>query len=183
MNKKKLAQLIVESYRAIKEMEVTDPELQKKIQRFAELSDEMDKFKAEIDKRKKEFSGLESELKTLLESMKDLKDSTLEVENLIVSIKKKGYEYDKYKYKEAFDWLFERVNGAMKKLVDDALKANKGVTKVSSQIGVQYKKLDEGIVEKVKNFFKGVLQKMSSRISDTAQSIKSDVEEFKAKIA
>lgn len=119
------------------EIRVQDPKVQEQIRRFAELSDDIDKVTANLKALKAEYGSLEGEIQPVLDSLDDTKESALEVDDILVTIKRKGYERTSVGYKAAFDWLYERVNPAMKKIVDKALSVQTKVVKVSATIGVQ----------------------------------------------
>ena len=118
----------------------------------------------------------------ILEELKDTEDNILEVDNIIVKIKMQGYSRENYKYKNAVEWLRERVNGKMKKLVADSLEANKGFSEISTKIESQ--RLAEGIditavlerfTSTMKRLFTGILRSMKK----SNKELKSDINDYK----
>jgi hypothetical protein len=129
--------------RHLKEAKVTDPEIARKMMEFSVLSDEIDKLKGQLYDKKERYAEIEDELLPILEELERTGDRTLEVYNIIITIKKRGFDRTDYKYKEAFQWLLERVNQAMKDIVLAAKEETKTITRISSSLGIQKKKLDE----------------------------------------
>lgn len=127
----------------INEAKVTDPYLAQKIMEFADLSNQLDRLKGELKAKDIRYKEIESELLPILEELERTGDRTLEVYDIIITIKKIGTYRTDYKYKEAFEWLLERVNQAMKDIVLAAKEETKTITRIASSLGVQKKKLDE----------------------------------------
>ena len=137
----------------IKEIDVKDPQLQRKVNEFADLSNKIDKLKVELKSLSKKYEGIADELIPLLEQASD---NSLKTEKFLVFIKRKGYERERYGYKDAFNWLFDRVNPAMKKIVNEALEATKTLSKVAPVIASQK---NEGISDvwlKIRNFIRRI---------------------------
>lgn len=144
--------------RHLKEAKVTDPEIAVKIMEFADLSNQIDELKGQLKTKNIRYSEIESELLPILEELKKTGDRTLEVYDIIVTIKRMGkVNKTNYKYKEAFEWLLERVNQAMKDIVLAALEANKTVSNERTSLGVQkrgqkiYEDFDYSNLETIQN--------------------------------
>lgn len=162
-----LRKIIKEELQRLSELDVSDPELSKKIEEYARISDEMDRLSSQLSALKKKFAPLDSELTTLIESVDDIGDKSLRTKNLLITVKRKGYERTDYKYKESFEWLFERVNGKMKELVEEAKEASKTVTKISSTIAVQ--KIENVLREE--NLFTRLINRLKKFISDKVKKM------------
>jgi len=160
----------------INELTVDDPGLQEQIERFADLSEQINNISEQLKTLKDEYSSIEGTLRPVLEEMEETEDISLVVENILITIKRKGHDRTSVAYKEAFKWLRERVNPAMQRIVEEALKATEKTTRIVSKIGVQ--RVDEGLLDKLKNFW----NKIVSSISNTNSQLKSDVEGFRASL-
>ena len=106
---------------------------------------------------------------------------------MIVKIKSKGYKRDNYKWKEAFVWLEGRVNGKMKKLVNEAKEANKGFSNIATKLEAQNLEVNEGIdVKEVLRRIKDTIKRLSDRIVNKLKSynneLKGDINAFKQKV-
>lgn len=154
----------------INELEVTDPDIVKKIEEMARISDEMDRLANELAKLKKQFTPLDEEITRLMEEADATGEQALETQNVLVTIKKKGYEAKSPKYKEAFEELYNKVNAAMKKQVNAILAANTTMKKYGTTIAVQYKKTEgklneeslvSRLISKVKSYFSNLWNKLS----------------------
>jgi len=126
----------------VSEMQVTDHELEKKIEEFGLLSDQIDLLGSKIQELKTKYSNIEEELRPLLEELKETKEKTLMTEHYLVVIKKAGYERTNTKYKEAFVLALTKVNEATKNILNAVLKETQTKSAIASTIGVQ--KLKEG---------------------------------------
>ncbi len=162
-----LRKVIREEIQNLRELDVEDPDLISKIEEYARISDEMDRLSAQLSSMKKKFTPLDNELTTLIESVEDIGDKSLRTKNLLITIKRKGYERTDYKYKESFEWLFERVNGKMKELVTEAKESTKTVSKIASSIAVQ--KIETTLREE--NLLTRLLSRLKKFISDKVKKI------------
>lgn len=152
----------------LNELEVNDPDLVKKIEEMARLSDEMDRMANEMKKLKEQFEPLDEEITKLMEETAKTGDRAIETKNVLITIKKEGYEAKSPKYKESFEKLYAKVNATMKKQADEILAANTSIKKYSTTLAVQYKKtenkINEGmfsdLLNKVKSYFSGLYSKI-----------------------
>jgi chromosome segregation ATPase len=161
---------LTEIYNSITEKKVEDPELAAQIKEYAEISDSLDRAKAELKKLESKYKELEGVIRPLLEELQKTQDKALEVEDILVTIKRKGYERTSYAYKEALDWVKDRINPAMRKIVDDSLEATKKPSYIASQIGVQKLK-EEKADSKLKMYFNKLAQVFSFRNNKLSQDI------------
>jgi chromosome segregation ATPase len=161
---------LTEIYNSITEKKVEDPELAAQIKEYAEISDSLDRAKAELKKLESKYKELEGVIRPLLEELQETQDKALEVEDILVTIKRKGYERTSYAYKEALDWVKDRINPAMRKIVDDSLEATKKPAYIASQIGVQKLK-EEKADSKLKMYFNKLAQVFSFRNNKLSQDI------------
>lgn len=153
-----------------------DTSVEEKIDEFGELSDQMDRIKQELTQIKNRYGQLEDELRPVLEELKDQHEQSLQTQKYLVSIKRKGYSRESYKYKESFEESLTKVNSQTRKLLEDLLKSTKTTTRVISSVGVQ--RLDESpilkrVIQKIKNVFRGVFRsfRKTKKEMDTLQSL------------
>jgi len=167
----------------INEAIVEDADLAEKIKRFAELSDKIDEVTADLKTLKKEYDDIEIHIRPILEQLSETKDKALQVENILITIKRKGYERENVSYKDAFNWLYNKVNAQMKAIIDEALQKNKTLTKIASSIGVQ--KLSENKLRKsltsVVGRITSLLKPFISFLSNKNKEIDKTIADFKSK--
>lgn len=154
----------------INELEVTDPSIVKKLEEMAKMSDEMDRLKNEMTKLKKLYEPLDEEITAILEEVAKTGDRALETKTILVTIKKMGNPaVEVAAYKERFEQLYSKVNGAMKAQSDKYWESVRTFKKIPTSIGVQYKKTEGRIneesvisrlVNKVKSFFSSIYNKI-----------------------
>ena len=172
---------LTDIYSTIQEIQVEDPELIAQIKEFAELSDEVDRVSARLKLLQNKYKGLEEIIRPVLDELDETKDKALEVENILVTIKRKGYDRTSYAYKEALDWVKKRINPRMQKLVDDSLKATEKTATIASQIGVQ-KIEEQSVLDKIINTLKGYWSKITQKLSAANNSLSRDIDALKTKI-
>jgi chromosome segregation ATPase len=172
---------LTDIYSTIQEVKVEDPELTTQIKEFAELSDEIDQLTARLKLLEKKYKGLEEVIRPVLDELDETKDKALEVENILVTIKRKGYERTSFAYKEALEWVRERINPAMRKIVDDSIEATAKTSRIASQIGVQ-KIEEQSVLDKIVNTLKGYWSKITQKLSAANNSLSRDIDALKAKI-
>jgi chromosome segregation ATPase len=172
---------LTDIYNNIQEVKVDDPELTTQIKEFAELSDEIDQLTARLKLLEKKYKGLEEVIRPVLDELDETKDKALEVENILVTIKRKGYERTSFAYKEALEWVRERINPAMRKIVDDSIEATAKTSRIASQIGVQ-KIEEQSVLDKIVNTLKGYWSKITQKLSAANNSLSRDIDALKAKI-
>jgi chromosome segregation ATPase len=172
---------LTDIYNTIQEVKVDDPELTAQIKEFAELSDEIDQLSAKLKLLEKKYKGLEEVIRPVLDELDETKDKALEVENILVTIKRKGYERTSFAYKEALEWVRERINPAMRKIVDDSIEATAKTSRIASQIGVQ-KIEEQSVLDKIINTLKGYWTKITQKLSAANNRLSRDIDALKAKV-
>lgn len=159
------------------ELEVpeTDP-LADTVRQFATLTEKIDMLKHQLQELEKQHSELEQPIYTILEDLNSLEgnvDKSIKVGNeLLVSFSRKPSSKTNFKYKEAFEYLYGKVNGTIKRLADEAKDVTKTVSNVKGSVKVS--KLDEA----------GELGKMNmvaKHFSDSVDKLNQDFETLFAK--
>lgn len=140
-----------------------EKELEKKIDEFGILSDEIDRVKHRLDELLMEYRGIESILRPMLEELTQMKVSSIRTNYYLISIKRKGYERINYSYKDGFELALTKVNKSTKKLLEEILHSTKSITNVVSTIGVQ--RLGEGgILTSLFNRLKGLVGRVVPKL-------------------
>ena len=143
-----------------------DKSIEKKIDEFGELTDQMDEIKHQLSKLKKRYGELEGELRPVLEGIQHHQQKSLQTERYLVTIKRRGYSRDSYKYKESFEESLTKVNDQTKRLLKELLESTKTTSRVLSSVGVQ--PVEENILRRVMSKIRGVFSRVlrSFRTSD-----------------
>lgn len=145
----------------ILEIEVSNTDIQNKINEFAETVNKLEKVKVELNILSKKHDELLNELLPIIE---EAYDKVLKTEKYFMFIKKIAYERTNFQYKKAFDWLYDRVNGTMKKLIDEAKEASKTITRIAPEVSIQKNESVSDIFTKMKKLIKNVVSKIKSKI-------------------
>jgi septal ring factor EnvC (AmiA/AmiB activator) len=142
-----------------------DKSIEKKIDEFGELSDQMDEIKHQLSKLKKRYGELEGELRPVLEGIQHHQQKSIQTERYLVTIKRRGYNRESYKYKESFEKSLTKVNEQTRRLLKELLESTKTTSRVLSSVGVQ--PVEENILRRVMSKIRGVFSRVlrSFRIS------------------
>lgn len=164
----------------LREIDITDPETVKKVEDYARLANEMDRLKAQLKALEKQFTPLDDEFVAMLDAVDETKERAIRTKNILITIKKKGYEAKSFRYKEGFELYFSKVNKAMKKMGEDCLAATMTMKKVSSSLAVQKmqdeNKLNEaGLLSGIWNKLKNFISKFTTKIKQQGQSVDKDL--------
>ena len=166
----------------ISELDITDPTLVAELETMADLAERMDKMKAELSALTAQFQPLDEKFTAMIDAIDENKERVLRTKNVLVTIKKKGYEAKSPKYKEIFELLYGKVNGKLKKIADELLAANTTIKKISSSIATQKlnseSKLNEGMLSNLWNKVKNYITSFTSKIKQQGQSIDADLEKL-----
>lgn len=158
MRKSELRQIIREEI--LNEVNLDD-EMNQKINEFGELSNEIDKLNSTLKKLKSRYTELESSIRPILEEISDLKQSSIQTNKYLVTIKRKGFDRENFKYKEAFETSLTKVNKQTRAILEEVLNQTKSITRVASSIGVQ--KLESSGLQTVLNKIKSGFNKLKSK--------------------
>lgn len=154
-----------------KKLTENSPELDSEIEEYAKLSDQIDRMKAELEQMEKRFETLDQKFRVLLEGLATELDETSKVyirtKNILITIKKHGYDRTNKSYKDAYEFIRKKVNPKLQQMMDEVLETSKTISYVKSKLGVQYEsKINENWVtnlfNKVKNFFVNGIKKLRS---------------------
>ena len=115
--------------------------IDKKIDEFGKISDEIDKVKSILDRLTKKYRVIEKELRPVLEQLHQQNQKSLLTKKYLVTLKRMGYSRDNFKYKESFEKSLTKVNQQTRRVLEDILQSTKTITTVVSSIGVQ--RIDE----------------------------------------
>lgn len=179
--KEKVEYVLETVKKVLREMDVTGTDLEAEVEEYARISDQIDKLNAEIKKLEVRFKELDAKFVLMLETLEkelgESKETFIRAKNILITIKRRGkQDAVKYQYKEAFDWLYERVSPQMKKLIRETMEAHKTVYSIKSSLGVQREgKINESwisdLYNKVKTFFVGIIAKLRNTNKSANQAL------------
>ena len=106
---------------------------------MAKIAEEMDRLTNQLNKLKAKFEPLDDKFTKLMEVAAQNGDNALESKNILITIKRSGYDAKAPKYKEAWTLLMTKVNAKIKKQGQDCLDASTEIKHISAKLAVQYK--------------------------------------------
>lgn len=159
-----LKKIIQEEKRRLQELQITDVDLVAEARRMAEISDRMDAIKAELERLQNEFQPLSDKFTPLMEQASETGDRALELEDILITIKRRGYQGTSVGYKDAFLHLYNKVNGKMKQQADAILAANTSIKNVATSLAVQRRQTESKINES------GILQRIYDKVKSFISS-------------
>ena len=116
--------------------------IEKKIDEFGKLSDEIDRVKRELETLTDRYRGIEDEIRPVLEELNKMGTKSLKTRTYLITIKRQGYTRENYKYKESFEMGLRKVNEQTRRVLENILQSTKTLTTIGTSIGVQ--RIDEG---------------------------------------
>jgi uncharacterized protein YukE len=171
-----ILKIINEERQNLHELEITDIDLIREAKRMAEISDRMDAIKAELERLQNEFQPLTDKFIPLMEQASETGDRALELEDILITIKKRGYRGTSVGYKEAFLQLYNKVNKKMKEQADAILTANTSMKTVATSLAVQRRQTESKINES--GFLQKIYDKVKSFISSKLQFLQRNGQEI-----
>ena len=166
--KKLVLDVLNESTSNLKEEKTEGPNLELQLREFYQLYQKFQTAKTEFEQIQNEFKVAEDFVRQTLENLDESEEKMLQLENIIVKIKRKGFERTDYKYKEISEELYSRVNPQIRAIIDEIMESNKKITYIKSSIEVKSSdgELNEiALFRKAKEFFSDILSKLSRKLS------------------
>ena len=154
--------------------------MEAKARRYAEIANKMKQLEAELKSLEPEFEQLDNEFRPLLENIGKTKDTFIRAGKLLIKIERAGYDKNSASYKTGFEYLYNKVNGTMKDLADEALAMTKTVSYVKSKISVVQGESninEENWLTKIKTFVSAKLKKLFN-LNNTANAELSKLEKM-----
>jgi acetolactate synthase small subunit len=118
--------------------------IEKKINEFGTLSDKIDKVKSDLELLVSRYKVLEGEIRPILEELSVQNRKSIQTKKYLITLKRKGYDKESYKYKETFEESLTKVNDKTRRLLEELLQSTKTISRVVSTIGVQ--RIGEGVI-------------------------------------
>ena len=157
----------------ISEKVVVDSKIQSEIDELGILSQQIEKIKKQLQPLQKRYGEVVEEIIPIIDK---LDKETLQTNNFIMKIIRRGYERENYSYKEGFLNGLNKVNENTKKILQQILEETKKLTKINPSFSV--KPIGEGVGDKLKvwyNKFKMMVRKLTKNfkgISDGNKMLK-----------
>lgn len=168
-----------ESSESISEVDVEGTEFEKQMSEFYELFRKFQEAKSEFEKIQDEFKASEEIMRTALESIDESEERMFKLKDIIVRIKKKGFERTDYKYKEASEELYRRVNPAIKALITELMENSKKITYIKSSIEVKTseEELNEvALFRKAKEIFTNLISTLAKKLKLKNQDLDDSID-------
>ena len=157
----------------ISEKVVVDSKIQSEIDELGTLTQQIEKIKKQLQPLQKRYGEVVEEIIPVIDK---LDKETLQTNNFIMKIIRRGYDRENYSYKEGFLNGLNKVNENTKKILQQILEETKKLTKINPSFSV--KPIGEGVGDKLKvwyNKFKMMVRKLTKNfkgISDGNRMLK-----------
>ena len=157
----------------ISEKVVVDNKIQSEIDELGTLTQQIEKIKKQLQPLQKRYGEV---VEGIIPIIDKLDKETLQTNNFIMKIIRRGYERENYSYKEGFLNGLNKVNENTKKILQQILDETKKLTKINPSFSV--KPIGEGVGDKLKvwyNRFKMMVRKLTKNfkgISDGNKMLK-----------
>ena len=139
--KRYLAGIICEN-QYLSEAMVEDESLKRLVLEYTALTEELERMKAELKDKEARSKELAGEIAPVIEALDETEQRTLQVDQIVVSIKQAGYTRQSYSYQKAYEDLLTRVDYELRAISERVKEATKTTTTVATTLKVQ--KLEHG---------------------------------------
>ena len=143
----------------ISERVVTNVKIKSEIDELGMLTDKIEKLKKQLKPLQKRYGQVVEEIIPVID---ELDKGTLQTNNFVMKIIRRGYDRENFSYKEGFLNGLNKVNENTKKILQQILDETKKLTKINPSFSV--KPIGEGVGDKLKvwyNKFKMMVRKLS----------------------
>lgn len=170
-NKKKKVALVKMFEEFLFEAFIEDPEVKAQIGTFYDLQEQIRKLEAQLEEKKLQFKQFEGDVKPMIDGMKEVGDKLAETEEYILRVSRFGGERKDASYKTAFENALSKVNGATKRVLEEALEASRKVTQVKHSFSIDKVVAEASIFDKIKGAIKGAINKLLSIFKKETKTI------------
>jgi hypothetical protein len=136
----------------LNEMKIDNADIEESMAEFYELQIQIAELELQLKEKKAKFKQFETQLNPILDGMVETKDKLAFTEAYVVKISRFGHERVTSSYKEAFELSLTKVNGATRRILNEALITTQKITKISHSYDIE--KLTES------NIFRTILDKL-----------------------
>jgi len=144
----------------VSEAIIDDPAIKEKIADFYELQKQIKEMEASLKEMKSKFGEFEGLVTPLIDGLKELKDKTADAGEYIIEISRFGGERRDVSYKDAFENALTKVNGATRRVLEEALEASKKTTNVKHSFSINKAQMSEAsFFDKLKTIVQGAVSK------------------------
>ena len=157
----------------ISEKVVVDSKIQDEINELGELTQQIEKIKKQLKPLQKRYGEVVEEIIPIIDK---LDKETLQTNNFMMRIIRRGYERENFSYKEGFLNGLNKVNENTKKILKEILEETRKLTQINPSFSVT--PIGEGVGDTLKkwyNKFKMMVRKLSKNfkgISDGNKILK-----------
>ena len=118
----------------ISEKIVVDSKIQSEIDELGTLTQQIEKIKKQLQPLQKRYGEVVEEIIPIIDK---LDKETLQTNNFIMKIIRRGYERENYSYKEGFLNGLNKVNENTKRILQQILEETKKLTKINPSFSVK----------------------------------------------
>jgi len=119
------------------EVLVEDRDLGELVREYQRLTDEMAVIKKELQEKEARAKELSSQIAPVLEAIEDTEERVLEVDDIVVSIKKMGTSYERPHYEKIYTELLSQVDDSLRSIMEGLKKTLYTRVNVSTTLNVQ----------------------------------------------
>lgn len=170
-NKKKKVALVKMFEEFLFEAFIEDPEVKAQIGTFYDLQEQIRKLEDQLEEKKLQFKQFEGDVKPMIDGMKEIGDKLAETEEYILRVSRFGGERKDASYKTAFENALSKVNGATKRVLEEALEASRKITQVKHSFSIDKVVAEASIFDKIKGAIKGAINKLLSIFKKETKTI------------
>ena len=118
----------------ISEKVVVDTKIQSEIDELGKLTQQIEKLKKQLKPLQKRYGEVVEEIIPVID---ELDKGTLQTNNFVMKIIRRGYDRENFSYKEGFLNGLNKVNENTKKILQQILEETKKLTKINPSFSVK----------------------------------------------
>jgi len=165
----------------LNEMLVEDKGLEGMVREYSKLTEEMSVIKKELQEKEARSKELSAQIAPILEAMEDTEERVLQVDDILVFIKKMGTSYERPHYEKIYSELLTRVNPELKGIMEELKKTLYTQVNVSTSLGVQ--RAESGMLSRAGAMISGAWRRLLSLIGIANHRIDKAINEFRLEMA
>jgi seryl-tRNA synthetase len=161
----------------LNEMLVEDKDLEALVREYSKLTEELAAVKKELQEKEARSKELSAQIAPVLEAMKDTEERTLQVDDIVVSIKKMGTSYQRPHYEKIYSELLTKVDDELRGIMEELKKTLYTQVNVSTSLGVQ--RAESDMLSRAGAMISGAWRRLLSLIGIANHRIDRAISEFK----
>lgn len=160
---------------------VEDRDLEELVREYHRLTEELSAMKEELKEKEARSKELVGQIAPVLEAMEETEERILEVDDIVVSIKKMGHAYQRPHYEKIYAELLSKVDDSLRTIMEELKRTLYTQVNVSTTLNVQ--RAESGMLSRFGGMLAGAWRRLLAFIGIENEKIGRAIREFKAGVS